>query len=173
MSVRTSSTIATIPTEAHKISQFVKMRSQCARNSQAFHTMIKSRNQHCICLRILVFNPDFGEGNSISTMHFASMQLHSLRSPLLFSVIFLYQISLCLLLHLQATVSGILTSSTTVLSYIQCTALKLCLWVVCWSSLQVPFKNLSFPSWNTMKRSNCVFQWALKAPSWQMLIFMT
>jgi len=30
MSVRTSSTIATIPTEAHKISQFVTMRSQYA-----------------------------------------------------------------------------------------------------------------------------------------------
>jgi len=70
---RTSSTTATIPTEAQKISQFVKMRSQFDQNPQTFHTMIKNRNQHCICLRTLIFNHYFGEGNGISTMHFVSM----------------------------------------------------------------------------------------------------
>jgi len=73
MSAGTSSTIATIPTEAHKSSQFVTMRSQCAQTPQAFHTMTKSRNHHCLCLRILVFNHDSGEGNGISTKHFACL----------------------------------------------------------------------------------------------------
>jgi len=71
MSDGTSSTVATIPTEAYKISQFVTMRSQFAQTPQAFHTMTKSRNQHCMCLRILIFNHDYGEGNGISTKHFA------------------------------------------------------------------------------------------------------
>jgi hypothetical protein len=99
--------------------------------------------------------------------------LQSKMSFNVFSHFFLYQVSLCLLFHLQVTVSGILTLTTTGFSRIQCPALKICLWVVCWSSAQVPLKNLSFHFWNTMKRSNCAFQWALKAQSWQMLIFMT